>query len=75
MPDRSDFELVVITLQDEMVVHPRSPRETFTPGKKRPPRKSLGSVPSPEPGRPHGEAFQRIADEDCELHGFNRYDF
>jgi len=23
----------------------------------------------------HGEAFQRIADEVCELHGFNRYDF
>jgi hypothetical protein len=23
----------------------------------------------------HGEAFQRIANEVCELHGFNRYDF
>ena len=23
----------------------------------------------------HGVAFQRLADEVCELHGFDRYDF
>jgi hypothetical protein len=59
--DRSDLELVAIALQDDTVVHPRSPRELSRPEKERPPRIGQRALTACRAPSRYGSAISRSA--------------